>query len=110
MKKVPLKTIEPTDDNPMPLSYRAQILASLKAPENPQAGANYEEMERVVPTMRKIRELPEDADHVLLEDAPYNEVVKRITKLGFIHNDEMLYEMITDIKNAETVELEAVTA
>jgi hypothetical protein len=98
------------DENPRPLNYLSQMIAVLKAPENPQVGANYDEMCRVLPIIQKLEALPEGSTSVLLEDAQHAEIVKRLKSIPFMANDVALFDMINCVSCAEVMPVEEVKA
>lgn len=93
MKKVPLRKVEVDDDNPLPLDYRLQMIEALKTPENPMAGTDYDEMARVLPIIQKLQNA-KGQEHILMEDAEHEEIVKRLKTMRLPRNEPVLKTMV----------------
>lgn len=108
MRKVPLKSVQINDQIKELFSYRSQLLVLLKRPEDPSAGATYAELEKVVPIIRMLTELPEDADHILLEEAQFEEVCRRVKIAPWGAIEPALLDFIEDVLYAEPVKVSAI--
>lgn len=104
MKKVGLKVVEISENGASAsIDYREQILAVLKAPENPN-GTDYDEMRKVLPIIEKVESA---GDYVLLEDAEHDEVTRRFKKAKFGSNHPAIFDMIDEIVSAPPYLVEA---
>lgn len=102
MKKVELKVLDV--DGEAKIDYREQIITVLKAPENPQAGLDFEEMSKVLPIIDKVQSA---GAVVLLEDAEHEEVSRRLKKARFGVAHPALFDMIKAITEAPVHLVEA---
>jgi len=100
MKKIELKTIN--ENGNVLLDYQTQIVQFLSTPLNPQAGANYDEMSKVLPLIDKVKNAG-DGHHLMVEDAEHALIVERAKAARFTINRQEIFDMLRDIINAETV-------
>ena len=107
MKKITLKKVKidyAQDDEaltpqgaPEFLDYRQTIMALLKTPKDPQAGASFEETAEAMPIWMKFRKLQMPAmgdGEILLENAEHKFIVECVTKNAkYIQRSYELFEM-----------------
>lgn len=99
MKKVELKEI-PLDDKSK-LVYLTEMITCLRAPAG-EGGTDLEEMATVIPIIQKLKAAGGETS-ILLEDAEHAVIAERIKNQKFALNHEALYEMLTDITEADSV-------
>lgn len=87
------------------LDYREQLLVILRAPSDPRAGVTFEDMERRLPLIGKIKAAE---GYVLLRDDEWREIRDAFKAYRFPSVIEAVAEMGRDIEGAETVEIKEV--
>ena len=96
MKKIQFKSVQmQIGEEEVTLDYKKEIMSLLLIPLDPQAGTKYEEMAVVLPIHAKFKQA--GLDHVLLEDAEHEEVIKRLKNAQFRQNTPEIFEMIRSI-------------
>lgn len=102
----PLKTVEFDEEGfKDTMNYKEQILLALKTPID-QQGANYEEMEQVLPLRKKIRECEDE--EIVLEDAEHETLCRYMRAAKFRFSLEVIHEMLKAIIEAPQSDLKAV--
>ena len=105
-KKIEFKTIQlDSDDDKSKLDYKKTLISVLRAPSNPQAGVDYEEAEKRMKLINKIRDAK---DFVLLEEAEWNELWIAFKRFKFSQVFSGVVQLGKDIFEAEKVELKEV--
>lgn len=84
--------------------YLEIILTALRTPENPDKGANYAEMEKVMPVIQQVNAALE-LDHILLEESDFDIILPRLKNLPFVNINESVYTMIQEISSSKTTEV-----
>ena len=106
MKKVTFKTVTTLIfEEETQLDYKEQIHSLMLIPLDPEKGTTYEEMEKIMPILAKLKTAK---DYVLLEDAEHEETVKRLKNAKFRQNTPEVFEMIQSVINAPEHLIEAV--
>ena len=104
MRKVILKHFRDENGNLVEdLTWIDPLMAVLKNPYNPQ-GTNYEEMELIIPIIRKLKkvEIPSNGESfILLEEEEFKEVCTRVKKGPYNLNAEEMFDMVDSIINTE---------
>lgn len=83
------------------IEYMEIYRNALSTPESGD-GTDYEEMMRVLPILEKLNHVKVD-EHVLLEEAEYKELSKRVKAMKFTMNDKALLALVEHVINAEEV-------
>lgn len=103
---IPLKNVEFEEEGfKDTLDYKDQILLALKTPID-QQGANYEEMEQVLPLRKKIRTCEDE--EVVLEDSEHETLVRYMKAAKFRLSLDAIHEMLKEIIEAPQSDLKAV--
>jgi len=103
MKNVELKQ---TKIGELTLDYRDHAVQALCIPLDPQ-GVNYDEMSKVLPIVKKLK-AAKVPGYVLLEDAEYDILVKRVKNLRYQTATVEVFEMLDELTNAPEVQLDEV--
>ena len=99
MKQIELKSVKFPDDSDF--SYKEAIQIILARPGNPQAGANYEEMRKVLPILDKV----DAANGVLvLEDAEHTELMNRAKNMPYRVINKTILDFLDSIVTARAPE------
>lgn len=85
------------------MSYRKYLMKFLRAPLNPQAGVDGEEMANAMPIFQKLRALHDNAEKILLEDAEYEVVVQHMKAYRATRGSWELHELMNSVKAARDV-------
>ena len=78
------------------LDYKANIVAILRTPANPQLGADVAEIERVTPILIKLAEADDEVDLTANE---FDLVCDRLVNARFSANDPAILDMVRSICN-----------
>lgn len=100
MKKILNRKI----DNEGKELYFSFVVKALALPENPNNGANFEEMMRVGPILTKVKNAL-DEDELLIEESEHEVIAAAMKRLPFQNNSMVVLDMLNDIINAETVQV-----
>tara|TARA_Y100000310_G_C20263963_1_gene614956 strand:- start:86 stop:577 length:492 start_codon:yes stop_codon:yes gene_type:complete len=93
-------------------NYAKAIIGLLSTPENQQSGANYAEMNKVLPIIKKFQEVSEAIDdgeievgnaYVLLTEEQWVKIRDRATKQGFRRISEDIRDMVKAIRDCEEI-------
>lgn len=103
MRTIKLKKFKDENGNESNESYADVLVGLLSIPKNKE-GADYEEMARVIPIIQYIHSVGKEGS-LQLEEAQYKEVLERVERGPYRAITTQIYQMITDIKNAESVEI-----
>lgn len=105
-KKIDLKTIDmiiPGLPKPQPLGYANQLVTILREPVG-QQGITMDDILDVAPLLKKVNEHLTKGT-LILEDGEYKTIMDRLSTFRFPFVDQAVVDFITDMQNAETVEL-----
>ena len=80
------------------LDYKTTIMALLKTPKDPQAGATFEEIAQAMPIWKKFSDTNKPV--IQLEDAEHQFVVSCLKNAKYIQRSYELFEMITAVEKA----------
>ena len=106
MKKITFKTVSTQiGEETVKMDYKEQIHSLMLIPLDPEKGTTYEEMEKIMPILAKLKTTK---DYVLLEDAEHEETIKRLKNAKFRQNTPEVFEMIQSVINAPEHLIEAV--
>lgn len=100
MKRIPLKTVDVSlpSGSEMSLDYKTQLQVILRAPIDPKAGIDIEEMRgsiRVLDALDKA-----DGDFCDLEDADFFFMVKKVNSAHFAQAHPAILQFVDDVTGA----------
>lgn len=98
MKTIELKTVPfVAYDQDQELDYKIMLQILMEAPEDPQKGADINEVRRSI----RVLDALEDADGQLqLEDADADYLVRRVRAAKFTSNNRVFADFVDDIEKA----------
>lgn len=89
--------------------YQAALLNLLRSPSDIKVGANYNEIKRTMPLIRRLEEVGQADVDLLLEESQWELLRDRVTSAGWTSIQEKTLALIDDVVNAEECEVKLVS-